>query len=66
MKYESDILETIHQNAITEFKLGLISEAEMREYDEVCLSPETSEGNTAKADITHEVVNIEHSELVTA
>jgi len=65
MKYESDILETIHQNAITEFQLGLISETEMREYDEACLSPKTSGDNTAKADITHEVVNIEHSELVT-
>jgi len=62
MKYESDILEMIHENAITDFKLGLISEAEMREYDEACLSPD----NTAKADITHDVVNIEHPELVTA
>jgi len=65
MKYESDILKTIHQNAINEFQLGLISEAEMREYDEACLPSGTSGNNTAKTDITHEVVNIEHSELVT-
>jgi len=66
MKYESDILEMIHKNAIIDFKLGIISEEEMNEYDEACLSPETSENKTAKADITHEAVNIEHSELVTA
>jgi len=65
MKYESDILEMIHENAIIDFKLGLISETEMREYDEVCLSTETSGDNTAKSDIT-KVVNIENSELVTA
>ena len=30
MKYESDILETIHENAVANYQLGLISEAEMR------------------------------------
>jgi DNA-binding transcriptional regulator YiaG len=34
MEYESDILEMIHENALIDFRLGLISEAEMREYDE--------------------------------
>jgi len=38
----------------------------MCEYDEACISPETSRDNTAKAYINHEPVNIEHSELVTA
>jgi len=41
MKYKSDILETIHENAIAYYKLGLISETEMREYDELCLTSET-------------------------
>jgi DNA-binding transcriptional regulator YiaG len=66
MKYESDIAEMIHENATINFKLGFISEAKMREYDELCLSPETSGDNDA-----HETVNIvpsvrEHAELVTA
>jgi DNA-binding transcriptional regulator YiaG len=61
MKYESDILETIHENAIANFELGFISEAEMREYDKLCLVPETSQNNNA-----HETVNIEHTDLVTA
>jgi DNA-binding transcriptional regulator YiaG len=64
MKYESDILEMIHENAIIDFKLGLISEAEMREYDKLCLPEEALQDNTAKSD-THASVNIEHPELVT-
>ena len=37
MKYKSDILETIHENAIANYEIGAISEAKMREYDEMCL-----------------------------
>jgi DNA-binding transcriptional regulator YiaG len=61
MKYESDILEMIHENAMTEFKLGLLSEAEMRKYDKLCLPKEALHGN-----ISHETVNIKHADLVTA
>ena len=60
MKYESDILETIHENAIANYKIGLISEAEMREYDELCLPSET-----IYDDLDHEEINIKHDELVT-
>ena len=42
MKYRSDILEIIHENAITNFKIGAITEARMREYDEMCLSEENN------------------------
>jgi DNA-binding transcriptional regulator YiaG len=66
MKYESDIAETIHEMAMEKFHIGIISEAEMREYDELCLVPETSGDNTAHGDIDHEVANIEHAELATA
>ena len=65
MKYESDIAEMIHEKAMTEFQLGLLSEAEMRKYDELCLPEEALQDNTAQGDNAHEVVNIEHSELVT-
>jgi DNA-binding transcriptional regulator YiaG len=66
MKYESYIAEMIHENAIAEFRLGLITEAELREYDELCLPPEALHSN-----IDHEIVNIvpsvcEHTALVTA
>jgi DNA-binding transcriptional regulator YiaG len=66
MKYESDILEMIHEMAITEFQLGLISEAEMREYDELCLPEEALQNTAAKGDITHETVIIERADLVNA
>ena len=64
MKYESDILEMIHENAMIDFKLGFISEAEMREYDELCLAPEALQDNTAQGNNAHET--IEHADLVTA
>ena len=43
MKYRSEICEVMHQDALYDFKNGVISEAEMREYDEMCLiqEPET-------------------------
>jgi DNA-binding transcriptional regulator YiaG len=56
----------MHQDAIADFKVGAISEARMREYDELCLSEEALQDATAKGDITHETVNIEHADLVTA
>ena len=37
MKYESEILEVMHKDAIEAYKIGVISEARMREYDEMCL-----------------------------
>jgi len=61
MKYQSDILETIHESATEKFRIGAISETRMREYDEMCLVPETSDDNNE-----HETEIIEHAELVTA
>ena len=40
MKYKSDILEVIHESAVARFKIGALSEARMREYDEMCLVKE--------------------------
>ena len=37
MKYKSEILEVLHENAVEMYKIGGITEAEMREYDEACL-----------------------------
>jgi len=38
MKYESEILKTMHQEAKEMYKIGAITEASMREYDEMCLA----------------------------
>ena len=42
-KYQSEILEVIHQDAKGLHRLGIISDKEMREYDQGCLvqEPET-------------------------
>jgi len=61
MKYKSDILETIHENATANFEIGAISEERMREYDELCLTKNSK--TTQKADIPEE---IKHIDLVTA
>jgi putative transcriptional regulator len=66
MKYESDILEMIHEMAIAEFQLGLISKAEMREYDELCLPEEALQDTAAQGNNAHKTVNIEHADLATA
>ena len=42
MKYGSDIMRTVHEMAAANFAIGAISEAEMREFDEMCLVPEIS------------------------
>jgi hypothetical protein len=66
MKYESDIAEMIHEKAMLEFQLGLLTEAEMREYDELCLPEEALQDAAAQGDTAHEAVNIERADLVTA
>jgi hypothetical protein len=63
MKYWSEICEVMHQDAIADFKAGAISEADMREYDELCLTPETSQDNNAKGNIAQETENMKHADL---
>jgi DNA-binding transcriptional regulator YiaG len=66
MKYESDIAEMIHEKAMTEFQLGLLTEAQMRKYDKLCLTKEALQATTAQGNNAHETVNIKHADLVTA
>ncbi|MCL2230932.1 MAG: hypothetical protein FWC01_07525 [Treponema sp.] len=37
MKYENEALKEIHQGAIDKYKAGVITEARMSEFDEMCL-----------------------------
>ena len=43
-KYKSEIYEVVHQDAMANFEVGAISEARMREFDEMCFvqKPETA------------------------
>ena len=51
MKYKSNILEMIHENAMANYEIGAISEAKMREYDEMCLVKEPETEYTPKPSI---------------
>jgi len=55
MKYKSDILEMIHENAIANYEIGAITEERMREYDEMCLvaMPEPVYETNNNAQVTH-------------
>ena len=55
MKYRSEICEVMHQDALYDFKTGVISEAEMREYNEMCLvqEPETDYDAQKTPKMTH-------------
>ena len=49
MKYKSDIFKVIHQDAVEMYKVGGITEASMREYDEMCLSDSKPEKKSSSA-----------------
>ena len=58
MKYKSDILEVIHQSAVDKYEIGAISEARMREYDEMCLAEENDTINNS------EINKRQHTEVI--
>ena len=53
-KYQSEALMVSHQSAESLFRLGEISESEMREYDELCLVQETGESYAAEPSVEME------------
>jgi len=46
-KYKSEIYEVIHQDAMADFEVGAISEARMKEYDDMCFVKEKPEADYA-------------------
>jgi len=55
MKYKSEIYGVLHQDAIADFEVGAISEARMKEYDEMCLveEPEIVHETEKSIEIAH-------------
>jgi hypothetical protein len=49
MKYESEILKVMHQDAKEMYKIGAITEARMREYDELCLANPKTKNKSSPA-----------------
>jgi DNA-binding transcriptional regulator YiaG len=64
MKYKSEILEVLHENAVEMYKIGGITEASMREYDEMCLANPNAEQESTP--VYNKNVNLEHIGHVTA
>jgi len=63
MKYESEILKVMHQEAIEMYKIGGITEARMREYDEMCLKkPNTKKPSSVSSGDNS--ANIKHSPVI--
>jgi len=66
MKYESEIIEAMHQEAKEMYKIGVITEARMREYDEMCLSNPKMEKKSSSAYADNNSVNVEKIKQATA
>lgn len=47
--YQSEILGAIYEDALANFEVGAISAAELREYEEACLTGETKDEPVAEA-----------------
>jgi DNA-binding transcriptional regulator YiaG len=49
-KYESELMKVLHEQAVDFYKDGIISDAEMKEYDEDCLvsTTDTAGASTVK------------------
>jgi putative transcriptional regulator len=47
-KYKSEIYEVIHQDAMADFAVGAISDARMKEYDDMCFVEEPKADYTAE------------------
>ena len=59
MKYKSDAFEAIHEDAVSMYEIGAISEERMKEYDEMCLAQESEPSYEAEKP-TEPLVQMEH------
>jgi DNA-binding transcriptional regulator YiaG len=53
-KYNSEACEAIYEEVMAEYEAGLISEAELRKYDELCLVQEPKTEYKSEKSITME------------
>ena len=61
-KYQSEILQVIHEDMKGMHQLGIIGDARMREFDEMCLAAKTDAAESPDSRET----KVEHADLVTA
>ena len=58
MKYRSEIYEVVHQDAKANFEVGAISEAQMREFDEMCLVHEVKKDEVENPAVTEHLTAV--------
>ena len=66
MKYKSEIFEVLHENAVEMYKVGGITEASMREYDEMCLVTPKSNKKSASVHKEEKPITKKHRTPVSA
>jgi DNA-binding transcriptional regulator YiaG len=66
MKYKSEILEVLHENAVEMYKIGGITEASMREYDEMCLVNPKTKNKSSPVYANDNSMNVEHTRHASA
>jgi DNA-binding transcriptional regulator YiaG len=67
MKYKSEILQVLHEDAVEMYKIGGITEASMREYDEACLiNPKVERKSATVYNKENAAVNVEQISHATA
>ena len=60
MKYKGEVYEVVHQDAVSMYKVGAISEERMKEYDEMCLAQESEPVYKAEKSLKPSVQEREH------
>jgi DNA-binding transcriptional regulator YiaG len=58
-KYQSEILKVLYEDALGLYKIGVIDEVQMREFDEECLVHDIPSGTPSPA--RHPVKAVRHS-----
>jgi DNA-binding transcriptional regulator YiaG len=62
MKYKSEIREALHEHAVEMYKVGAITEASMREYDEMCLdNPKAKQESIPAYDNSINIKHVSHA-----
>jgi DNA-binding transcriptional regulator YiaG len=61
MKYKSDAYEALHEETVANFKVGAVSESELREFEKICFVQESEAtyetGNSAEP-VVQEIVTV--------
>ena len=60
MKYKSDAYEALHEETLANFKIGAISETELREFEAICFVKESKTAYRAGDSVDTSIKIMEH------